>query len=418
MNKLLLVARREYLYNLSRPAFLFAVFGVPLFTFIIWLIIFLILDANETDTESIGVVGYVDEAAILTDPIYPPDVPPERFIAYPDENAARQALDDKTIGAYFLIREDYLSTGSVESYSFSGIPGALRDNWEAFLLANLAQRLDPGVQIERILDPVNLVIRVQDSGRTLTEANIPALIFIPLIFAFLLFMSSGTTSGFLMNGVVEEKTTRLMEILVTSVSPSQLLFGKIIGLGLLGLTQMVVWFAAGFLLIHFGQALPALNGVIFPLDLVLMMLIYFLLSYFLLATLMAALGVAAGSEQESRQYASIISTIFIIPFFFIGSILDDPNSSLVVSFSLIPFTAPMTMLLRLGVASVPLWQIAASVLILLVTALLIAWVSARIFRWGLLRYDVRATLREIVSVVRRPSREVAVSVAHSSEEAG
>ncbi len=416
MNKLLLVARREYLFNLRRPAFLFAVFGVPIFTFAMWAIIFLVVAAGESDAESIGTVGYVDNAAILSDPIYPTDVPPERFVAYPDETAARQALDDKTIGAYFLITENYLSTGEVESYSFTGLPEALRDNWEVFLLANLTRRLDPDVEVERIQDPVNMVIRAQDTGRTLTEANIPALIFIPLIFAFLFYMSSGTTSGFLMNGVVEEKTTRIMEILATSVTPSQLLFGKIIGLGLLGLTQMVVWFGAGFLLIHFGQGLPALNGVVFPLDLMLIMLVYFLLSYFLLATMMAGLGVVAGSDQESRQYASIISILFIIPFFLIAAILEDPNGPVALIFSLIPVTAPMTMLLRLGFSAVPAWQVIASLLILLFTALLVAWASARVFRWALLRYDVRTTLREIVSVVRRPSHEVAVSAAHSSEE--
>jgi ABC-2 type transport system permease protein len=418
MNKMLLVVRREYLFNLRRPAFLFAVFGVPIFTFAMWAIIFLLVGANESDVESIGTVGYVDNAAILTDPVYPADVPLERFLAYPDEAAARQALDEKAIGAYFIIPENYLTTGRIESYSYIGLPEALRDSWKAFLLANLTRRLDPGVEIERIQDPVNMVIRAQDTGRTLTEANLPALIFIPLIFAFLFFMSSGTTSGFLMNGVVEEKTTRIMEILVTSVTPSQLLFGKIIGLGLLGLTQMVVWFGAGFVLIRFGQGLPALNGVEFPVDLMLIMLAYFLLSYFLLATLMAGLGVVAGSDQESRQYASIISLLFIIPFFLIASIIEDPNGSVALIFSLIPVTAPMTMLLRLGFSSVPTGQLIASLLILLLTAVLVAWASTRVFRWALLRYDVRTTLREILSVIRRPTRDVAVSAAHSSEEVG
>ncbi len=413
MNKIWLVARREYWFNLRRRSFLFAVFGVPLFTFIIWFLIFAVVTNSENDLSKVGKVGYVDQAGVLVNPIFPTDTP-DLYIAYPDAAAARQALDDKTVGAYFTLPSDYMQTGSVEIYSYNSIPSALEDNLNAFLLGNLSRDVQ-GAPVQRIEEPVNLSIHVNDSGRDITEANFPALFFIPLIFAFVFLMSSQTTSGFLMNGIVEEKTNRIMEILITSVTPMQMLLGKIIGLGTLGLTQLVVWGVAGGLLLKFGQAAPLLNGLSFPTDLAIAFIIYFILSYFLLASLMAGLGAVAGSEQESRQYSGIISLLFVIPFFFISTFIDDPNGNLPIALTLIPFTAPMTALLRLGLTAVPAWQIIASLLILLVTSALVVWGSARVFRWGLLLYGKRVTPRELWRVVRS-SPSTATVVAHADEK--
>lgn len=398
MNKLWLVARREYLFNLRRRSFLFAVFGVPLFTFFIWFVVFAVIAKTEDDIQKLGKVGYVDAVGVLAAPI-PSKDNPDLYLAFADEDSARAALDAKSIGAYFKISDDYMKTGDVEIYSFTGIPSLLKDDIEAFLLANLSRDLAPD-SVKRIENPVELTIRLNDSGRTITEANFPALFFIPLIFALVFMMSSGVTSGFLMNGVVEEKTNRIMEILITSITPMELLLGKIIGLGALGLTQLVVWGVAGGLLIGYGQAIPALSGLSFPTDLALVFVVYFLLSYFLIASLMAGIGAIAGSEQESRQYSSVISLIFVIPFFFIATFITDPGGTLPTVLTLIPFTAPMTALLRLGLSTVPAWQIIASLVILLVTTVLIVWASARVFRWSLLLYGKRWTPRELWHVIR------------------
>src|SRR5262249_32410961 len=139
-----------------------------------------------------------------------------------------------------------------------------------------------------------------------------------------------------------EKTNRIMEILITSVTPMQMLLGKIIGLGALGLTQLTVWVVAGGLLIRFGQAAPALNGITFPTDLLLVFGVYFILSYFLLASLLAGLGAIAGSEQESRQYSGVISVLFVIPVALIVVFINDPNGTVPTILSFIPFTAPMS----------------------------------------------------------------------------
>ncbi|MEZ4671655.1 MAG: ABC transporter permease [Anaerolineae bacterium] len=229
-------------------------------------------------------------------------------------------------------------------------------------------------------------------------------------------MSSNVTSGFLMNGIVEERTSRIMEILVTSVTPLQMLLGKILGLGALGLTQLVVWGIAGAVLIGAGQTLPFLKGVSFPLDMAVIFVVFFVLSYFLLASLMAGLGAVAGSEQESRQYSTVLSLVFVIPMIMITTFITDPNSPLAVALTFIPVTAPMTVLLRMGFGSVPLWQIILSLVILFASSVFVVWASARVFRWALLLYGKRITVREIWRVIRY-SPEGAVSQAHAAEGA-
>lgn len=414
MNKLWLVARREYLYNLRRRSFLFAVFGVPIFTFIAWFVVFAVIQSSEENVQQIGRVGYVDNVGVLNNPVFPAEQP-DLFVAYPDETTARQALDEKTIGAYVALPPDYLKTGSVYFYSYSGIPEALKDTFTSFILSNLSRQLDDSVLLERIQQPVDLTIHVQDSGRNLTQNNMPVLIFMPMIFAFVFFMAAGATSGFLMNGIVEERANRIMEILVTSVTPMQMLLGKIIGLGLLGLTQLVVWGTASILLIRFGQALPFLNGITFPTDMALVFLAYFLLSYFLLASLMAGLGAVAGSEQESRQYSSILSILFIAPFFAIVPLINEPDGNLATLLTMIPFTAPVTVLLRMGFGTIPAWQLGLSLLILLVVTVFVIWAAAKVFRWGLLLYGKRITPRELWRVIRAaPTTEV--SAAHAVQE--
>ena len=396
-----LVARREYLFNLRRRSFLFAVFGVPLFSFAMWLIFFAVMDNSETDLAQVGVVGVADSSGLLDGQIIPPDSE-VTFEFFADETSARQALDDATIGAYVRVPADYKRSGQVSIYSYGTVPSALDDEVSALLLANLMPLLPSNIPFERIQNPVLMDILIKDTGRTLTEANFPALFFLPMIFAMLFMMSSGVTSGFLMSGIVEEKTNRVIEILVTSITPLQLLMGKIIGLGLLGLTQLVVWGAAGLVLMTVGQAFPFLKGIVFPIDLVIVFGVYYVLSYFLLSTLMAGIGAISGSEQESRQFSTVISLLFIIPFFFITSFISEPNGTTAVILTMIPFTAPMSILFRLGFGVVPPVQMVASLLILFMTTFGIALGSAKVFKWAVLHYGKRPTLRQVFRVMRAP----------------
>ena len=398
MSKTWLIIKHEYLTNIKRRAFLFGAFGVPAISILLMAVVFGLAINNETDVTHLGTIGYVDLSGVLEKQIDKPD----NFAVYDAEPEARAALDANTIGAYFVVEANYMRNGDIRAYGRTNLPGALKDSINGYLRANLSNDLDPTIA-NRIKDPVEGSVKTLDNGRVISDNAVVGLFLVPIIFVMVFLFASQATSGYLMSGVVEEKTNRIMEILITSVTPFQLLFGKIIGLGLLGLTQLGIWLIAGAITLTLGHNNDVLTGIIIPPDLAIVAIIYFLLGYFLLSSVMAGIGVVIGSEQESRQFSAIFSLVLVIPFFLISSFITDPNGAVVIFLTLFPLTSPISMILRMGFSAVPLWQFVASVIILLLTGLVVAWASARIFRWALLLYGKRPGLRELIRVIRRPA---------------
>ena len=398
MSKTWLIVKHEYLTNIKRRSFLFGAFGVPIISIVLMTVVFGVILNNESDVSRLGSIGYVDLSSVLRKQTDLPD----NFKFYVAETDARAALESNAIGAYFVVDQDYMKTGHVRAYSNTGIPDALKDSINSYLRANLSSGLDPAIAA-RIKDPVESSIQTLDNGRVIKDSAIAGLFLMPIIFVMVFLFASQATSGYLMSGVVEEKTNRIMEIMITSVTPVQLLFGKIIGLGLLGLTQLGIWLIAGYITLTLGHTSSVLSGVVIPPDLVIVSVVYFLLGYFLLSSAMAGIGVVIGSEQESRQFAAIFSIVLVIPFFLITSFITDPNGAVVTFLTLFPLTSPVSMILRMGFSAVPLWQLIVSVIMLLLSGLLVAWASARIFRWALLLYGKRPGIRELIRVIRRPS---------------
>ncbi|MFN8449432.1 MAG: ABC transporter permease [Anaerolineae bacterium] len=398
MSRTWLIIKHEYLTNVRRRSFLIGAFVVPLISIVLIGVVFGLVINNETDVTRVGTVGYVDLSGVLAQQIDKPDY----FRTYDTEEAARAALEAGEIGAYAVVDPNYMNNGEVRAYSNTGLPAALGDVFDTYLRANLSSGLDP-VIANRLKDPVETSIKTLDNGRVIKDSAIAGLFILPIIFVMVFMIASQTTSGYLMSGVVEEKTNRIMEILVTTVTPFQLMFGKIIGLGLLGLTQLAIWIIAAYITLALGHNTSFLSGITIPPDLLVVGVIYFLLGYFLLACVMAVIGVVIGSEQESRQYAGIFGIVLAIPFFLITSFITDPNGGVVVFLTLFPFTSPVSMIMRMGFSAVPAWQLIASIGLLLLTSLLMAWASARIFRWALLLYGKRPGVRELIRVIRRPA---------------
>lgn len=395
MTKIWLVARREFITNLRRPAFLIAAFGAPLFTVVLMMIVFSLV-VNQQTSDALGQIAYVDLSGVLADAVDRPS----SFVPYTDEAAASAALEDGTVGAYFVVAANYMNNGEVRFYSRSRLPEDLSKTLDDFLLANVRHHYGDRDLFERITSTVDMTVEIQDSGRTLDQSAAAGLMIMPMIFALVFFLATQTSSSYLMSGVAEEKANRVMEILVTSVKPLELLMGKVLGLGALGLMQLLVWLAAGLLFVNLGSDIDFLQGITIPPDLIIVTLVYFLLSYFMYAGILGAVGAVAGSEQESRQIAGIVTIVGIVPFFFISAFIFDPNGTLVTALTLIPFTAPLSVILRMSLSTVPSWQLIASIVILLATTVLALWGGARIFRWSMLMYGKRPGLRDIWRAAR------------------
>lgn len=414
MNKLWLVIKHEYLYNLKRPAFLFAAFGTPILIIAIMGLSIFIQTGSETRVSDLTTIGYVDNADVLSTEVQLPDYE-GMFVPYETEESVRTALDEETIDLYFVIHEDYLNNALIQVMDYDSAPINIESVLEDLLIANLVDRQSLGDLEQAVVDGVDMTVYLQDSDRELDADSIFGIIIFPMIFGIIFVIATQVTSGFLMSGLVDERVNRIIEVLVTSVTPMQLLVGKIIGLFLLGLTQLLVWLMALFIVLLFAGDVPILSGIVVPVDLVVYALLYFVFAYLAVASFMGAIGAVANSEQESRQYSIVITLPLFSPFVLLAVFFTEPNGTLATILSIVPLTSPMAMVLRLGIGSVPFWQIALSLGLLLLTAMVFMFGGIRVFRWGMLLHGKPFNLLEIWRVLRGKANKNGLSQPQNQE---
>jgi ABC-2 type transport system permease protein len=215
---------------------------------------------------------------------------------------------------------------------------------------------------------------------------------------FLIYISIFMYGAYIMRGVLEEKNNRIVEVIVSSVRPTTLMLGKILGIGLVGLTQYGVWAALSLAITLPGAA--AIMGMSegiphIPAGTIGAFVLFFLLGYFLYASLYAALSAPFNTEQEAQQFVIIPGMMLILTSTTWFFAFNQPNGTLATALSFFPFTAPLMMFMRISVQTPPLWQIGVSVAILLATIWAVAWFAGRVYRVGILMYGKKPTLPEI-----------------------
>jgi ABC-2 type transport system permease protein len=330
-----------------------------------------------------------------------------RILATRDEGIA--ALKAREIEKLYVVPKDYLTTGGIESYvpedaSFGIGRSQAHESLERLLCRSLLSgRVAPEV-VPRIEEPIltsaSKSFSMKGDG-TIENFDIAARfarIAIPGVFAILFFMSVMISSGYLLQGVAEEKESRVIEIILSSVRPHQLLFGKLLGLGAAGLLQLAVWLSVATLA---TTLLAAAALAVLDFKLFFGCLVFFILGFLMLGSLMTGTGALGSNARESQQMAAVWSTLTIIPpaFTWIG-ILDAPNGALARTLGWFPLTAPITMMLRLGTGQVPWWDVLVAIACLLAGVYVAVRVSGALFRLGLLMYGKRPGFREIVRQLR------------------
>jgi ABC-2 type transport system permease protein len=406
------IAWHEYITNLRRPGFIFFTLLIPALG-VIGLIIAAFFSGQalgflEDQFDSVDrPVGVVDQSGLY------PAIPPEfadQYLAYPDEASARGDLLAEELSGFIVIHADYVETGAITAYSTGGFFAAANvgdsGNLRGFLVQGLVgDQLDP-VVAERVADPSNVSsVTLDETGQPTTQGN-PfadvASFIIPYILSIFLIISIFTSSSYLLRSVSEEKESRVIEVVLSSVPATQLLAGKVLGLGALGLTQVLVWLASSFLLSGGITAIAAtvvvaLNPVAFALS-----TIYVVLGFLLYGTLMAAAGALGTSMRDSQQLASIFSFASAVPLMFNSLILANPDSVFVRVLSLFPLTSPTAMMLRLPLSpSMPWLDIVLSLVGLFITIPLVLWAGAKVFRMGLLLYGKRPGVKQILRALRQ-----------------
>jgi ABC-2 type transport system permease protein len=276
----------------------------------------------------------------------------------------------------------------------------------------IASRLEgAGIKPERIdsLTDVKIdltSVRLDERGRG--DSGIVSFIFGAIV-AFMLYMMIMLYGQNVMRSVLEEKTTRVAEVIMASVKPDILLAGKILGVGAVGLTQQIVWVGSAGAFITYGavmakaMGMPQMQGVTFPTippALLLSLVLFFILGYVLYSAMFAAVGAMVGSQEEVQQAAQPVVLLLIASIIFFQPILLNPSGTLAVAMSIIPFTSPIIMPVRMTTIQVPPLELAASLAALAITCLVVIWAAARIYRIGLLMTGKKPNLQELVRWIK------------------
>jgi ABC-2 type transport system permease protein len=226
--------------------------------------------------------------------------------------------------------------------------------------------------------------------------------FATFAFVLILYVTILIYGAAIMRGVLQEKTSRVIEIMLSTANSFQLMVGKIIGLGSVGLTQYVIWSLFGSLLLTYGAVLnPTASSMpAFSVGLFIYFILFFLLGYFLFATIYATIGAMTNSDQEAQQLSMPVVLLIIIPILVFAFIVKNPDSTTAVVLSMIPFFSPILMFARINISSPSFVEIGSAILILVLTILSLMYVAARIYRIGILMYGKRPNLPELMRWIR------------------
>jgi len=383
-----LVLRQEIINTVTRRSFLLTAFGIPLFSALIFAAVSLInrsapgavSEIMNPVQPSVGVPeGFVDNSGLIE--IIPENITKDDLRRYPDVESARLALIHGEISGFYVIPEDYLEQGQIQFTSGEINP------MDAF---NRGSIIDKVLQLNllegdshlaaMVTNPFALQVMILNPSTRLNEET-PLAFFIPYIVMLLYYMLILMSAGFLVSSINKERESRVMEIILVTITPRELLSGKFIGLGLIGLLVNLLWVGTAYILL-------VVSGTTFqvPADfqiaphILLWGLVYFLLGYAVYGSLMGAVGALVPNLRETSQATMVVILPMIIPLMFVSLLIQQPDGLLAIGLSLFPLTSPVTMMLRLSITSVPVWQLFLSVVLLLLTAVVILRVVARMFQ--------------------------------------
>lgn len=318
----------------------------------------------------------------------------------------REIAEKRLSGALFVTREG-VEKGRVEYLTMNTSAWRLMGRLEGAVGAGLRRlRLEgEGIAPERVDALVKGVeVAPVKVGKDLSEnqEGVMQSFFLSYVLMFLLWMSVMIYGMYVMRGVLEEKSSRIVEVIVGNLSPAELMVGKIAGVGAVGLTQYLIWTVIainlavpGVAAVMLGATAPTITPAI-----LFFFVLFFILGYVLYSTLYAALGAAFNSEEEAQQMQSVAGWIIGLPFVLMFPVINNPDSTLAVVFSLIPFFAPVLFFLRISVQTPPVWQIVLCIGLLLVTIVAMARFAAAVYRVGILMYGKKPTVKEIIRWMR------------------
>lgn len=420
MRKIGLIIKREYLTRVKTKGFIIGTLIVPLIEFgTILLIVFLV---GHTSARTMRIT-VVDNSGTLAQPIErgldgkfdngTPQFAIEQTLispAPPDtlQNDLRAQINSDKLDVYLWIPQD--TTQPFELHmrnpdSFSLI-GPLEDSINRAMIGKrLGERNVHVDDLKAILKDTEIKrLKVSEKGESVEKGQGIAIAVVLVVLLYTALLMYGIIT---MRSVIEEKTTRTMEVLISSVRPFELLAGKILGVAAVAFTQFSIWLATNAVLFSFGLLASwgmtrnsSLAGVHVPISLIIYAGVFFFGGYFLYSSMFAAIGSACSNEQDAQQLQWLAMAPLVFCMLIYGVIINDPASTASIVLSEIPFFAPVLMSLRISLQTPPIWQMALSLSLLFLTTLGVIWISAKIYRVGVLMYGKRPSVVELVRWLR------------------
>ncbi|MAR99484.1 MAG: ABC transporter permease [Flavobacteriales bacterium] len=418
MNKLLLIIKREYLSRVRKKSFIIMTLLTPLFMIGVFVVPILLASSSEDKTT----IAIIDNNKF------------NEFRLTPSHNLEYNYLNELNLEQHkttlietydFLLHIPEIDSiqqieSSIEVYSTNQMSLSIKQNVENQIdkkLTNL-YLLQSGInpdQIKKSQSKSRIKTYVVDEQGDNTKGNSEASFGIGLVGGFLIYIFIFMYGTMVMRSVIEEKTNRIVEIIISSVKPFELMLGKIISVALVGLSQFAMWIILGFVFLliangfistdidvtnlnaneavlssEIGSSLMAL-----PIkSLTFVFLIYFLAGYLLYGSLFAAIGSASDQETDSQQFIVPITIPLIVSFVLVQVVIDNPHGGLAYWLSMIPFTSPIIMIARIPFG-VPLHELLLSISLLIAGFLLTTWVAAKIYRVGILMYGKKISYKEL-----------------------
>ncbi len=412
--KVAYIIRREYLENVRRKSFMVSTILVPLLMaafFVLPVLLALFVPDRQYRVAVVDQVGGVgsDVAAALTDtlkngtPKYVVesiDASGDRFAA--EREARIAAVQRGDIDIMVAVPSSALEEGKAEYVTREARNFNIFDRFTDVVSdAIVARRLEAqGFDFQRVrtlTEPVKLEMsRVSNTGEV-QEKNFLAEYGLVFIFVMILYMAILSWGITISRSIVEEKGSRVIEVLLSSITARDLMIGKLVGVGLAGMTQLAIWAVVGLAMSGYAaaSAVSVLQSLDIPPAVFGFLILYFLLGFLLYSAMFMTIGAACSTEQDAQQFQGLITLPMVVPLMTLMLLIQNPASTFAVVLSMIPLFAPMMMLARIILLQPPAWQIALSVVLLAVAIYLSISFAARIFRVGILLYGKRPSLREL-----------------------
>lgn len=434
MSKISLILQREYITRVRKKSFIVMTILGPLL-FAAMMVVPGWLASMEDEEEK--VLAVVDYTNLYTNKIQDTQLLKFKFLNKSEEDEMRDNFSRSDYYAFLIIEDDLLKKpDAIRLYSEAQITMDVKEHVSRSLRQYLSAEKLKTFQIAGLdsimseMDKVNVnisTIKLGDDG-TEKQSSTEVAMIVSFVFAFMSYMFVFIYGAQVMRGVMEEKTSRIIEVIVSSVKPFQLMMGKIIGIALVALTQFLLWIALTALILFavktifvpdmpinnmeqlemagsesmqvqaannfdFGRIMEMVNSME-PVKLLLMFVFYFIGGYLIYAALFAAVGAAIDNETDSQQFMLPITIPIIIALYVAMAVFRNPNSDLAFWFSMIPLTSPVVMMAR-APFDVPGWQIALSMFLLVAGFIFTTWFAARIYRVGILMYGKKVSYKEL-----------------------